>query len=91
MAQLLGRGEVLKILVIAQNVNGKPGSLQFGSPLLKAADDGEQLLVVDLVVALSWVHALGEVRDRMYNSLSVCLRQHTSSDVVGCISLDDDW
>ena len=43
--------------MIQKNLDGVDGGLLFGPPLLEAADDGHQLLVVNLVVALGGVES----------------------------------
>ncbi|KAG6859798.1 hypothetical protein C0993_003471, partial [Termitomyces sp. T159_Od127] len=47
------------ILVIGPNLKLMPGALQEVPPFLKGPDDGQHLLVMDLVVALYRIQAFG--------------------------------
>ncbi|KAG6867966.1 hypothetical protein C0993_008953 [Termitomyces sp. T159_Od127] len=57
--ELLGCPEVLEVLVISPNLKLMLGTLQEVPPFFKELDDGQHLLVVDLVVALYCVQAFG--------------------------------
>ncbi|KAG6873971.1 hypothetical protein C0993_000909, partial [Termitomyces sp. T159_Od127] len=57
--ELLGRPEILKILVISSNLKLMPGALQEMPPFFKGSDDGQHLLVMDLIVALYHIQAFG--------------------------------
>jgi hypothetical protein len=54
LIQLLGRSEVLEVLVICQNFNCVRGSFQVMPPCLQSSDDSHELLVVDVVVSLGF-------------------------------------
>src|ERR1700743_3643012 len=58
--EMLGLPEVLQILVVGPDLHWVLRSLKEMPPLLKRSDNGEHLLVVDLVVPLGVVEALGE-------------------------------
>src|SRR5215470_15010592 len=86
--QLLGRPEILQILVVGPNLHRMLGSLQQMPPLLQRTNDSQHLLIVDLVVPLHLTQALRVERDRM--PLSILLRllgQDRSGCHVGTIRL----
>ena len=66
----LGRGEVLEVPVVGVDGEGMRRALEVGAPLLDGHDDGEHLLVVDLVVELWGRELAGVERDRMENAES---------------------
>ncbi|KAG6869884.1 hypothetical protein C0992_001696, partial [Termitomyces sp. T32_za158] len=57
--ELLGHPEVLQVLVVRPDFELVPRTLQEMAPLLQGLDDGQHLLVVDLVVVLHGIEALG--------------------------------
>src|SRR5215471_6857552 len=58
MVQFLGRSEVLQVLMVGPNLHRMLGSLQKVSPLLQCTNNGQHLLVMDLVVPLHLTQAL---------------------------------
>ncbi|GLB45127.1 hypothetical protein LshimejAT787_2000320 [Lyophyllum shimeji] len=63
--ELFGGQEVFEVLVVHIDFDLVPCTFKEMPPLLKCADDGKHLLVVDLVVPLNGVQALGVERDRV--------------------------
>ena len=59
----LGGVEVLEVLVIAVDLDRMWGALEVVSPDLEAIDDGEEFLIVDIVVAFGWDHLAGVESD----------------------------
>ena len=57
--ELLCHPEVLEVLVVCPNFELVPCALKEVPPLFKGADNGEHLLVMDLIVSLHCVQALG--------------------------------
>jgi len=57
MCELLGGCKVFEVLVIREHEYDMCGALQVVAPLSEGLEDGEQLLIVDLVVELRWLHA----------------------------------
>ena len=45
-------GEVLQVLVIGHDINGGDGALEIVSPVLESLKDGEQLLIMGVIVEL---------------------------------------
>ena len=62
--QLLGRHEVLQVLVVRPNLTLMFRALDKVLPLLEGSDDCQHLLVVDLVVPFDRGQGLGEEGDR---------------------------
>ena len=66
------------------------GADEVRTPLFEGSHDRQELLIVDLVIALVWgVHFREEchgTEDAIVNRL----RQHPCGDVVGCICFDDN-
>ena len=71
--QLLGRTEVLKVLVVRPNLKLAWGAFKVVPPLFQRTDDCQHLLVMDFVVPLNRAEALGEEGDWM--SFSAILQQ----------------
>ncbi|KAI5822311.1 hypothetical protein K523DRAFT_409635, partial [Schizophyllum commune Tattone D] len=81
--------EVLQVLVVGPDLNGVLGALKEVSPLLKSANDRQQLLVVDLIVPFHGGQRLGVEGHRMpLTILARLLRQHRARGVVRAIRLD---
>ena len=57
MCELLGGCKVFEVLVIGEHEYDMCGALQVVAPLSEGLEDGEQLLIVDLIVELRWLHA----------------------------------
>jgi len=63
--QLLGRHEVLQVLVVCPDLALMFCALDKVPPLLEGSDDRQHLLVVDLIVLLNRGQGLGEEGDRV--------------------------
>ena len=63
--QLLGRTEVLKVLVVRPNLKLAWGTFKVVPPLFQHMDDCQHLLVINFVVPLDRAEALGEEGDWM--------------------------
>ena len=59
MCELLGGCKVLKVLVIGEHEYDMSRAFQVVTPLSEGLEDGEQLFVVDLIVELCRLHAVG--------------------------------
>ena len=57
MGKLLGGCEVLEVLVIGEDEYAICRAFQVVAPLLEGLKDGKQLIVIDLIGELSWLHA----------------------------------
>ena len=65
LVQLLGRTEVLKVLVVCPNLKPAWGAFKVVPQLLQCADDCQHLLVMDFVVLFDGAEAFGEEGDWM--------------------------
>ena len=83
--------EVFEVFMVGVDTDRGFCSLQVDPPLLECLHDREQLLVVDGVVALSWVKLAGVVADRVQHSIRVCVGQNVAQGVVGRIRLHCEW
>ena len=72
--QELGRSEILQVAVVGDNLDRGARTLEFGSPFLKAADNRQELFIVDLVVALRCGVFLGEECNRSQDTVVSILR-----------------
>src|ERR1700677_3930637 len=58
--ELLGRQEILKILVIRKNLKVFLGSLQIVTPVFKASHYREHFLIIDFVVPFNFIKGFGD-------------------------------
>ena len=65
LVQLLGRHEVLQVLMVRPDLALMFHALDEVLPLLEGSDDRQHLLVVDLIVPLDRGQGLGEEGDRV--------------------------
>ena len=65
LVQLLGRTEVLKVLVVCPNLKLAWGTFKVLLPLFQCMDDCQHLLVMDFIVPLDRAEAFGEEGDWM--------------------------
>src|ERR1700677_2951385 len=57
--ELLGRQEVLKVLVIRKNLKTLLDAFQVMTPVLKATHDREHFAVIDLVIPFDFIEGFG--------------------------------
>ena len=57
MCELLGGCKVLEVLVIGEHEYDVCRAFQVVVPLSEGLKDGKQLLVINLIVELGWLHA----------------------------------
>ena len=50
--QDLGAGEILQVLVVGDHIDWRGGTLEVVSPVLEGLEDGQQLLVMGIIVQL---------------------------------------
>ena len=60
LVQLLRHAEVLKVFVVCPDLELTWGTFKEVPPLLQCSDNGQHLLVMDLIVLLNWAETLGE-------------------------------
>src|ERR1700753_479541 len=85
--EMLGLPEVLQILVVGPDLHRMLRSLKEVPPLLECSDNGEHLLVVDLVVPLGIVEAFGEEGHRVPLPVGAQLRKYCTRRKVRAVRL----
>ena len=63
--QLLRHAEVLKVFVVCPDLKLMWGTFKEVPPLLKCSDNGQHLLVMNLIAPLNWAEASGEEGNQM--------------------------
>ena len=58
--ELLRHAEVFKVFVVSPDFDLTRSAFKEVPPLLQCSDNGQHLLVVDLIVLLNWAETLGE-------------------------------
>ncbi|KAG6877203.1 hypothetical protein C0993_009442 [Termitomyces sp. T159_Od127] len=91
VAELLGHGEVLQVVVVQVDLEPMQGALKVGLLLLEGFNDGKELLVIDVVVELCRNHQAGvESNGSELITAGVLLQEYTSNGVVGGVALKDN-
>ena len=83
--------EVFKVLVVSDDSERLSETLQIVPPELDGGDDGKELLVVDLVVALGRRHLAGKEGDWVEESGGLDLGEDGGDGVVGGVGFDDGF
>ena len=52
VGQDLGAGEILQVLVVGDHIDWRGGTLEVVSPVLEGLEDGQELLVMGIIVQL---------------------------------------
>src|SRR5947207_2515700 len=81
--------EVFQVLVISEYLNWNIRAFQFGSPMLKAADDSKQFFVIDLIVAFCRIQVFAIECNWVQDPIIVVLREHAPVHVVRGICLEN--
>ena len=55
------------------------GSLEVVAPMVKGVDNGEQLPIINIIVAFGWGEGLGEISARMKIPITIPLHKHAST------------
>ena len=58
--------KVLKVFVVGKDLDAMAGAFQVVAPVLEGLYNGEEFLVVDVVVAFRWCHSARMEGDRVY-------------------------
>ena len=58
--------KVLKVFVVGKDLDAMAGAFQVVAPVLEGLYDGEEFLVVDVVVAFRWRHSARMEGNRVY-------------------------
>ena len=62
--QDLGAGEILQVLVVSDHISWRGGALKVVSPVLEGLKDGQQLLVMGIIIQLRGRQSPRIVSDR---------------------------
>ena len=65
VGQDLGAGEVFQVLVVSHHIDQRGGALKIMSPVLEGLKDGQQLLVMGVIIQLRSGHSPRVVSDRL--------------------------
>ena len=88
--ELLCLCEILQILVIGENLDGVFRSFQVMAPCLERTNDGQEFLVLDVVIPFHVVERLREVRDRVPLTVFAFLAEDSTGGEVRGVALDSE-
>ena len=91
VGQDLGAGEVLQVLVVGDHINQRGGALEVMSPLLEGLEDGQQLLVMSIIVQLRGGQSPQIVSDRSELRISTNNGQNAGNGIVQGVGLNHKW
>ena len=86
--QDLGAGEILQVLVVGDHIDQRGGTLEVVSPVLEGLEDGQELLVMGIIVQLRGGQSLQIVSDGSELRISTNNGQNAGDSIVRGISLD---
>ena len=86
--QDLGAGEVLQVLVVGDHVDRRGRALEVMSPVLEGLEDGQQLLVMGIIVQLRGGQSPRIVSDGLELGIGADNGQNASNGIVQGIGLD---
>ena len=86
--QDFGAGEVLQVLVVGDHINRRGGALEVMSPVLEGLKDGQQLLIMGIIVQLRGGQSLRIVGYRSELRIGADNGQNASNGIVRGISLN---
>jgi hypothetical protein len=83
--------EIFEVFVVSDDLEGLSEALEIMSPELDPDYNGEEFLVMDLLVALRWRHLARHEGYRMEEPIGEGLRDYGGDSVVGGVGLDDGF
>ena len=86
--QDLGAGEILQVLVVGDHIDRRGGALKVVSPVLEGLEDGQELLVMGIIVQLRGGQSPRIVSDRSELRIGANNGQNASDGIVRGVSLD---
>ena len=86
--QDLGAGEILQILVVSDHIHQRGRALKVVSPVLKGLKDGQQLLIMSVIIQLRGGQSPRIVGYRSELGIGTDDRQNASNGIVQGIGLD---
>ena len=75
--------------MVGEKGDGMRGSLEVVAPMVKGVDNGEQLSIVNIVVAFGKGEGLGEISARVKIPIIISLHKHSSTSKKRCVRHDD--
>ena len=91
MSENLRGREILKILVISNNIHWGGRALQVVSPGFEGLEDSEELLVMCVVVQLGRGHGARAEDDWLNLAIGTGDGQDTSDNIFRSVSFDGNW
>ena len=88
VGQDLGTGEVLQVLVVSDHIDRRGRALEVMSPVLESLEDGQQLLVMGIIVQPRGRQSLQIVSDGSELGISANNGQNAGDGIVRGVSLD---
>ena len=88
MGQDLRAGEVLWVLVVSDHINQRGGALKVMLPVLEGLEDGQQLLVMGIIVQLRGGQSLQIISYQLEFGIGTDNGQDASDGIVQGVSLD---
>ena len=86
--QDLGAGEILQVLVVGDHIDQRGGTLEVVSPVLEGLEDGQELLVMGIIVQLRGGQSPRIVSDGSELRIGANNGQNARNSIVQGVSLD---
>ena len=86
--EVLRLTEVRQVFVICEDLDGKWGSMEVVPPGFQGMDDGEELLVIDVIILFCGDERLGEIGTGVPITVSVSLEENSTRGIFRGISGD---
>ena len=86
-----GAGEVLQVLVVGDHVDQRGGALKVMSPVLEGLEDGQQLLVMGIIVQLRGRQSPRIASNGSELGIGADNGQNAGDSIVRGVSLDHKW
>ena len=79
------------MFMVGEKGDGMGGSLEVVAPMVKGVDNGEQLSIVNIIVAFSRGEGLGEISTRVKIPIIILLHKHSSTSKKRHVCHDNKW
>ena len=66
-------------------------SLEVMTPMVKGVDNGEQFVIINIVIAFGRGEGLREISTGVKIPITIPLHEHPSTSEERCIGHDDEW
>ena len=90
VVEVLGLTEVRQVLVVSEDLDREWGTVEVMPPGLQGVDDGEELLVIDVVIVFCWDEQLGEVGTGVPIAIGIGLEEDGFQSILGGVSDDSE-